>query len=282
MPELPEVEHVRQSLAALLEGQAVERVEVRLARIVRRPGVEAFCSRLAGKRVLRVDRRGKYLLIECDDDVVLVSHLRMEGRYGIRAAGAPLEPHTHVIFHLKGGQELRYQDVRQFGTMDLLNKGELHLLPGLFELGPEPLVDEFDAFYLQRAVDGRLAPIKAVLLDQRVVAGLGNIYVDEALFRAGIHPERQAGQLAKKDLVRLVFAIREVIEEAVQAGGSSVKSYVNGFGEPGRFQSSLRVYGRQGQPCARCGSPIVKGRVGGRGTHVCLHCQPAPRGASIK
>lgn len=281
MPELPEVEHVRQSLAVLLQGQVVEKVEVRLDRIVRRPSVSAFCERLAGQRVAHIGRRGKYLLIEWESGDVLVSHLRMEGRYGIAAAEEPREPHTHVIFYLQSGQELRYRDVRQFGTMDLLKMDELYLLPGLFTLGKEPLDEDFDAHYLQQAIGSRKAPIKAVLLDQKVIAGLGNIYVDEALFRAGVHPERVASRLKKMERERLVQAIREVIGEAVAAGGSSVKSYVNGFGEPGRFQSSLQVYGRQGLACVRCGEPIVKGRVAGRGTHVCLRCQPAPRDAVI-
>ena len=282
MPELPEVEHVRQSLEVLLKGQTVERVEVKLARIIRYPDVVEFCDRMAGKQVRHVGRRGKYLLIEWDDDEVLVSHLRMEGRYGIAESGTPVEPHTHVIFYLKNGQELRYRDVRQFGTMDLLKQNELSRLEGLYTLGPEPLEDGFHANYLLQAIKGRKAPIKAVLLDQRVIAGLGNIYVDEALFRAGVHPERLAGKLVRKVVARLVNSIREVIGEAVAAGGSSVKSYVNGFGEPGNFQTSLRVYGRAGEPCLQCGKAIVKGRVAGRGTHVCLHCQPAPRGAAIR
>ncbi|MCY0876473.1 MAG: DNA-formamidopyrimidine glycosylase [Firmicutes bacterium] len=281
MPELPEVETVRRGLEALLVGHTIERVEVRLPRIVRSPDLASFTHSLAGAQVTAVERRGKYLLI-CTGDLTLVSHLRMEGRYGLYNATDPVLPHTHVLFHLADGTELRYRDVRQFGTMDLLSPGALSHWPALQTLGPEPLSDSFDVSYLQRLARKRKAPIKAVLLDQTVVAGLGNIYVDEILHRAGIHPERSAASLSRAALSAIVEQARTVIGEAIAMGGSSIKSYVNGYGAPGGYQFSLRVYGRAGQPCASCGSEIVKGRVAGRGTHVCLTCQKPPRQAAIK
>ncbi|MCY0902453.1 MAG: bifunctional DNA-formamidopyrimidine glycosylase/DNA-(apurinic or apyrimidinic site) lyase [Firmicutes bacterium] len=281
MPELPEVETVRRSLAALLEGQTIARVDVRLARLIRTPDVAVFVATLAGVPVLAVRRRAKYLLFDLGDHV-LISHLRMEGRYGMYAAGDPEDAHTHVVFTLADGRELRYRDVRQFGTFDLIRVEALNDFSALGRLGPEPDDEEFDVPYLRERLGGRTAPIKSLLLDQTVVAGLGNIYVDEILHRAGIHPERPAGRLKQTDLRRLVEHTRQVIGESIMQGGSSIKSYVSGYGAPGAFQFSLRVYGREGKPCLTCGREIVKGRVGGRGTHVCLSCQKPPRTAAIR
>ncbi|MHB1682579.1 MAG: DNA-formamidopyrimidine glycosylase [Bacilli bacterium] len=280
MPELPEVETVRRGLETLIVDRTIRSVDVHLDRIVRTPDVPEFCARLTGQTIRGVGRRGKYLLIALDTDV-LVSHLRMEGRYGFYGSGDPVEAHTHIVFQFVGHTELRYRDVRQFGTMDLLAHTEYHLLPGLRDLGVEPLEDDFDGRYLLAAFRSRRAPVKAVLLDQTVVAGLGNIYVDEALFRAGVHPERRAHTLSAGNASAIASAVREVISQAIEQGGSSVKSYVNGFGDPGGYQFALQVYGKKGQACANCGNPIVKGRVAGRGTHVCIHCQQPPRHATI-
>ncbi len=281
MPELPEVETVRRSLETLTVGRRIDRVDVRLLRIVRRPNPVEFMARMQGARIEAVSRRGKYLLFDLGHDVLIV-HLRMEGRFGFYAAADPILMHTHVIFHFKEDMDLRYQDVRQFGTMDLLAKSDLEKFIPLSSLGLEPLDAHFTSAYLKEKLRTRRAPIKAVLLDQSVVAGLGNIYVDEILFAAQIHPERMASKLSMKDLTRIVDASVEVIQHAIQLGGSSIKSYVNGYGQPGSFQYALRVYGRQGQACLRCGSTIYKGRVAGRGTHVCLSCQKAPRAATIR
>jgi len=281
MPELPEVETVRRSLAALLQGQTIARVDVRLHRLIRTPDVAMFVATLRGVPVLAVRRRAKYLLFDLGDHV-LVSHLRMEGRYGMYAAGDPEEAHTHVVFSLTDGRELRYRDVRQFGTFDLLPVEAVNDFSALGRLGPEPDDEGFDAPYLRDRLSERTAPIKSLLLDQTVVAGLGNIYVDEILHRSGIHPERPAGRLKRADLGRIVEQTKQVIAESIRQGGSSIKSYVSGHGTPGAFQFSLRVYGRQGKPCLTCGREIAKGRVGGRGTHVCLSCQKPPRTATIR
>lgn len=280
MPELPEVETVRRSLAALLAGRTIKRAEVLLPRIVRTPDAAEFCRLLAGRSIHGVGRRGKYLLLDLGAEI-LVSHLRMEGRYGLWGAGEPLEKHTHVIFYLDDETELRYRDVRQFGTMDLVPAADALRLSGLRELGVEPLDSAFTTEYLLGRLKEKRAPIKAALLDQSVVAGLGNIYVDEILFKAGVHPERPAHRLRRGALAAIVSVTRATIAEAIRLGGSSVKSYVDGHGTPGSYQFSLQVYGRAGQPCLRCGDIIRKGRVGGRGTHVCVRCQKPPRKALI-
>lgn len=275
MPELPEVETVRRTLEKLVAGRTIERVTVRLARIVQRIEPEAFARELAGQTIREIGRRGKFLRFVLDD-LTLVSHLRMEGRYGLYDAGEELEPHTHVIFHFADGKELRYRDVRQFGTMELFRRGEEWKSSPLAKLGPEPLEEGFTVRKLKEKLASSTSKIKPILLDQTKIAGIGNIYADEALFRARIHPERTADSLTAPEWKRLHAAILDTLSEAVAAGGSSVKSYVNGQGEMGMFQQQLNVYGRKGEPCPRCGRPIAKTVVGGRGTHFCPRCQKMP------
>lgn len=280
MPELPEVETVRRTLNALITGKQIDRVTVKLPRILQKPDDPAlFAADLAGRTFLGVERRGKFLRLELDG-LVLVSHLRMEGRYGLYKQEEPVETHTHVIFHFTDGTELRYKDVRQFGTMHLFAPGEEWLSPPLNKLGIEPLDEAFTLDVFRRAIGKRTTKIKPLLLNQEVVVGLGNIYVDEALHTAGIQPERTADELKPKELARLHRAIIETLSGAVEAGGSSIKSYVNGQGEMGMFQHRLRVYGRTGEPCETCGSAIEKSVVGGRGTHVCPTCQRRPKQAA--
>jgi len=235
MPELPEVETVRRTLSRLVHGKTVASVDVRLARIVRRPAEpEAFARALEGLTIQSVGRRGKYLLFEFGE-LTLVSHLRMEGRYGLYAAGDALEPHTHVVFRFDDGTELRYRDVRQFGTMDIYRADELAEAPPLAALGPEPLDPAFTPQAFRKILAGRSGKIKPLLLGQECVAGLGNIYVDEALFRARIHPERAADSLTRRELARLHEAIVATLAEAGGAGGSSIQSYVKGEGGAGGF-----------------------------------------------
>ncbi|MDQ6418387.1 DNA-formamidopyrimidine glycosylase [Paenibacillus sp. LHD-117] len=273
MPELPEVETVRRTLIELIAGKRIESVTVKLPRIIQRPAEpEAFERALAGRTVQTVERRGKFLRIVLDG-LVLVSHLRMEGRYGLFGADEPVENHTHVLFRFDDGTELRYKDVRQFGTMHLFLPGEEFLLPPLNKLGLEPLEAEFTLHALRERLQKRSTRIKPLLLAQEHIVGLGNIYVDEALFQAKIHPEREPGSLSGSEWKRLYEAIRETLSRAVEAGGSSVKSYVNGQGEMGMFQHQLLVYGRKDEPCPSCSRPIKKFVVGGRGTHICENCQ---------
>ncbi|ARU59713.1 DNA-formamidopyrimidine glycosylase [Tumebacillus avium] len=275
MPELPEVETVRRGLEALVLGKTIDHVTVSLPRIIRMPDdVQQFALMLQGHTIDAVERRGKYLLLGIGP-YTLVSHLRMEGRYGIYRSDEPMEKHTHVIFHFTDGTELRYKDVRQFGTMDLLPRGEYALLPGLASLGPEPLAESFTADVLQTALKNRRSgKIKVLLLDQTFVAGLGNIYVDEVLFQSGIHPEASGPDLQSEQIERLHAAIVAVLAQSVELGGSSVKSYVNGYGQEGGMQHLLKVYGHEDNPCPNCGTEIAKTRIGGRGTHFCPSCQP--------
>ena len=278
MPELPEVETVRRTLSNLIVGKTIGQVTVRLPRIIRRPDdPELFAASLAGRTFAGVERRGKFLRLMLDG-LVLVSHLRMEGRYGLYREEEPVEAHTHVIFHFTDGTALRYKDVRQFGTMHLFAPGEDLVSAPLRKLGLEPLDASFTAEAFREAIGRRTTKLKPLLLNQEIVAGLGNIYVDEALHTAGLHPERETDTLTRAEMDRLHGAIVATLRSAVEAGGSSIKSYVNGQGEMGMFQHKLKAYGRTGEPCGICGSPIEKFKVGGRGTHICPSCQQPPGG----
>ncbi|MCM3715056.1 DNA-formamidopyrimidine glycosylase [Alkalihalobacillus oceani] len=273
MPELPEVETVRRTLETLVLNKTIDAVEVRWANIIKQPReVEQFQDALVGQTIRAMKRRGKFLLFMLDE-LTLVSHLRMEGRYGLYQATDEVLPHTHVLFTFTDGTELRYQDVRKFGTMHIFKKGEEEGALPLSQLGIEPLSDRFTAALLYEATRHKNRSIKVFLLDQKTVVGLGNIYVDEALFRAGLHPERTAASLTEEEIVRLHQAIIATLQDAVEQGGSSIKSYVNGQGEMGMFQQQLQVYGRKDEACVRCGTAISKTVVGGRGTHFCANCQ---------
>lgn len=275
MPELPEVETVKRTLNELIQGKTIQEVEVRLPRIIQRPDdVQQFSSLLTGRTFERIERRGKFLRMLLDG-IVLLSHLRMEGRYGVYQADEPIEKHTHVIFHFTDQSQLRYQDVRQFGTMHLFEPGEEWKQKPLKNLGPEPLDPNFTIEHFVERLQGRTANVKSVLLNQAVLVGLGNIYVDESLFKAKIHPEKSVSALTEQEIERLFLAIRKTLSDAVKQGGTSVKSYVNGRGEMGMFQQQLLVYGRKAEGCMECGTPVERIVVGGRGTHFCPVCQIA-------
>lgn len=274
MPELPEVETVKRTLNELVVGKTIAKVSVLLNRIIIKPAdPEEFSMLLEGQTINRVQRRGKFLCFMLND-YVLVSHLRMEGRYGVCRSEDPVERHTHVIFHFTDGTELRYKDVRQFGTMHIFLAGEECSNPPLHKLGVEPLDAAFTLDELKRRLKGRSTKIKPLLLNQEIIVGIGNIYADESLYSAEIHPEREASSLTSRELARLHEAIVRTLQAAVDAGGSSIKSYVNGQGEMGMFQYRLNAYGRKNEPCGSCGRPIEKIVLGGRGTHFCPSCQP--------
>lgn len=273
MPELPEVETVRRTLLQLVKGKRIDKVTIHWPKIIKKPvDIEQFQDALIGQTINDVNRRGKFLKIILDD-YVLVSHLRMEGRYGLFQPEDEYDKHTHVIFGFSDQSELRYKDVRKFGTMHLFKKGEEENELPLSQLGPEPFSEQFTNAYLVQRLKKTTRKIKAVLLDQSVVVGLGNIYVDEALFRSGIHPERIASQLTTDEYKRLHCEIISTLGEAVEQGGSTIRSYVNTQGEIGMFQLQLFVYGRKDEPCKKCGTPLTKTVVGGRGTHFCEKCQ---------
>lgn len=273
MPELPEVETVRRTLLNLIRNKQITEVKVLYSKIIKQPGeIEQFCDALKGQRVLDIERRGKFLIFILDH-YSLVSHLRMEGRYGLYQEIDPYDKHTHVLFTFADGSQLRYRDVRKFGTMHLFTRGEEITSPPLSLLGPEPFSADFDEKYLQMVLKKSNRKIKSVLLDQKLVVGLGNIYVDEALFRAGIHPERLASSLKPKEIRLLHQEITNTLGEAIDKGGSTVRSYINSQGESGAFQFELFVYGRKDEECRKCGSTVNKKVVGGRGTHYCPSCQ---------
>jgi formamidopyrimidine-DNA glycosylase len=274
MPELPEVENVRRTLENLVTGKVIEDVIVTYPKIVKRPDdAEIFKDMLRGEMIENIKRRGKFLLLYVTN-YVIVSHLRMEGKFLLHQEDEPIDKHTHVRFLFKDGTELHYKDVRKFGTMHLFKKGEEFTQMPLADLGPEPFDAELTPQYLQERLQKTSRKIKVVLLDQRLLVGLGNIYVDEVLFRSQIHPEREAASLTEEEIERIYEAIVTTLGEAVKRGGSTIRTYINSQGQIGSFQELLNVYGKKGEPCVACGTLLEKTVVGGRGTHYCPICQP--------
>lgn len=284
MPELPEVETVRRGLAPALVGRRLRRVRTRRPDL-RFPFPPRFAARLSGRRVDALERRAKYLLAHLDDGAVWVTHLGMTGRWSIVGAkrqpgdfyySEPPDPaHTHVVVETEDGARLEFNDPRRFGYMDLVAEAELEAHPFFKAMGPEPLGNAFHLPYLKHAFAHKKTSVKAALLDQRVVAGLGNIYVVEALHRAGIAPTRPAGRISVKRLEKLFHAIRAVLEEAIEAGGSTLSDYAQVDGAQGGFQHRFRVYDREGEPCPTrdCGGIVIRAVHGGRSSFWCPRCQ---------
>lgn len=292
MPELPEVETVRAGLSPAIKGRRIDRVELRRGDL-RRPFPPGFADALAGRTVQDVRRRAKYLLLDLDDGAVLVIHLGMSGSLRVESEGdartpgvfhrprAKAGPHDHVVFHLDSGTVVTFNDPRRFGVMDLLPLASIDEAPAFKGLGVEPLGEDFDGASLARLLAGKAAPLKAALLDQRLIAGLGNIYVCEALWEAQLKPTRAAGSIVRKDgkptvaATRLAAAIRSVLEAAVKAGGSSLRDHRQTDGSLGYFQHSFRVYDREGQACLRphCRGVIRRTVQAGRSTFYCPVCQ---------
>lgn len=274
MPELPEVETVRRGLALKMSGRRIMRAELRRPDL-RRPFPPALAARLDGARIGALGRRGKYILIELDTDGLLLLHLGMSGRVTASSLALPDAPHDHVVLTLDDGLVIRFNDPRRFGLIDYVTRGKAAQHPLLAALGPEPLEPEFDGPYLAARLAGKLTPIKSALLDQRNVAGLGNIYVCEALFRARISPRRLAASIGGLRAGRLVAGIRSVLIEAIAAGGSSLRDYVQADGELGYFQHHFAVYGREGGPCpgCDCGGSIRRISQSGRSTFFCAKRQ---------
>jgi formamidopyrimidine-DNA glycosylase len=277
MPELPEVETIRRQLAPLVEGRKLEHVSILDGRWSRPLAPNELADALEGRTVERLDRRGKYLLWSLSEDVHLAQHLRMTGT--VLCDPDPEPAHVRVRIQLSGGVRLSIVDPRRFGTGELLLGGEA--LDAFFDarLGLEPLDERFTTEHLRALARGRTAPIKAFLLDQRRVAGVGNIYADEALYRAGIHPLRPAGRLSTDQYAALRAATIWALEAGIEARGATIDDFRHVDGVWGSFQDRFQVHRREGQPCARCDTTIVKLVVAGRGTYVCETCQPPPRGA---
>ena len=288
MPELPEVETVRRGLVPVMEGHVIARAEVRRPDL-RRPFPPHLAERLTGARVLRLGRRSKYLLAELSSGETMIVHLGMSGRILVAPPGGVggavigdhvhdhgrIARHDHLILTMETGARVTLNDARRFGAVDLVPTAEAAAHPLLADLGPEPMGNGFSEETLGAALKGRRTPVKAALLDQRLIAGLGNIYVCEALHRAGIDPRRQAGRIAAPRVGALARAIREVLAEAIAAGGSSLRDYRQTDGELGYFQHAFRVYGREGEPCLRegCGGTVRRIVQAGRSSFFCPRCQ---------
>ncbi len=274
MPELPEVETIRARLAPDLVGRAIESAEILDTRLTRPHDPAAVAATLAGERVAALERRGKYLVLRFESGLVLLVHLRMTGslRYEPAAAALAHDPHRRAILGLDDGSGVVYRDVRRFGTWLLVESHEL--APYLASrIGAEPLGATFTARAMGARLAGRRAPIKAALLDQRTAAGIGNIYADEALWRARVHPLRPASELGLSELSAVHRSVRRALQAGIARQGATLRDYRTPDGSSGAMQHEFRVYGRAGEPCFRCGTPIEKTRVGGRGTWFCPTCQ---------
>jgi formamidopyrimidine-DNA glycosylase len=292
VPELPEVETIASDLRPLLVGRTVEAVDLRFPSIVRHPEPEAFVRGLAGQKVVALDRRGKYMIFRLkghsghpsvgsadtsppsgEETPNLVIHLGMTGQLLHKLPEDPERPHTHVVLRLDNGTELRYSDPRRFGRLLLGSEAELVAARKLPRLGPEPLDPLFTPRDLHRRLSGRRAPLKLLLLDQKILAGIGNIYADEALYRARIRPDRPPARISRARVKRLHEALRESLLLGIVNRGSSIDDYVDLYGAKGRQQEELQVYGRGGRPCLSCGRPLTLVRLGGRATVFCRRCQ---------
>ena len=278
MPELPEVETVVRLLRPDLEGRAVREVEVSWPRTVGALGPEGFARAVRGARVARLARRGKYLVFDLErrgrTAGALVGHLRMSGRMHVVPAGVDPGPYRRVSLALDDGRVFHFLDVRKFGRLEYVDDSDARLA----ELGPEPFDPVVDAAWFRGELRRRRRMLKPLLLDQAFLAGLGNIYVDESLFRSGLHPLRRSDRVPRDAAERLLQEIRSTLAEAIEREGSSFDAfYRTPTGQPGSFQHQFQVYGRDGQPCRRCGRTISRIVVGQRGTHLCTRCQPAPR-----
>ena len=271
MPELPEVETVRRGLEKLILGKKISNIDIRYPKMIK-TDLDQFQKEMPGQVIQSMERRGKYLLFYLSDKV-LISHLRMEGKYFYYPDQVPERKHAHILIHFEDGGTLVYEDVRKFGTMELLAP---ELLDSYFiskKLGPEPTEQDFDLGRFKLALKKSKKPIKSHLLDQSLVVGLGNIYVDEVLWRAKVHPSRTSNSVTAQEARKVHDETIKVLGQAVENGGSTIRTYTNAFGEDGTMQEFHQVYDKTGQACSRCGAIIEKIQLGGRGTHFCPKCQ---------
>jgi formamidopyrimidine-DNA glycosylase len=273
MPEMPEVETIRRSLVEKVSGRKIIEVEFLLSRLVKWPAAGEFQAVLTDKTITNLTRRGKYLLFHLDDHRIMVVHLRMTGRLCYVTPGSEHDKFTRIVFKLDNGDMLLYADTRTLGTLYLLPQEEMWRISGLVNMGPEPLSVEFSPEYFSQMMKKRHGNVKAVLLNQKYIGGLGNIYVDESMAVAKIHPERIASSLNESEMKQLYFAINKVIGDGIAHGGTTFRDYRDGSGKSGDHQHHLVVYGRKAAPCFVCKTPIVWKTVAGRGTHFCPECQ---------
>ncbi len=272
MPEMPEVETVRRTLLPLIKGKTIKEVTVWYPKIITGDAKE-FARQLTGKKIENIDRYAKYLLIRLSDNLTIVSHLRMEGKYRLVKINTKKDKHDHVQIVFKDNSALRYNDVRKFGRMQLIKTGTEKEKTGISKLGAEPNSAAFTVSYLQNGLARKKKNIKNTLLDQSIVAGLGNIYVDEVLWETKIHPLSQANTIPAEKIAQLHDNINSLIELAIAERGTTVHTYLDANGKTGGFQKMLQVYGHKGEPCVRCGAPLEKIKVNGRGTTFCPKCQ---------
>ena len=271
MPELPEVETVRRGLEKLILGKKITTIDIRYPKMIK-TDFDQFQKEVPGQVVKSMGRRGKYLLFYLTDKV-LISHLRMEGKYFYYPDQVPERKHAHVLIHFEDGGTLVYEDVRKFGTMELLAPELLDAYFASKKLGPEPTEEDFNLENFKVALKKSKKPIKSHLLDQTLVAGLGNIYVDEVLWRAQVHPASPSQSLTRAEATAIHEQTIEVLGQAVEKGGSTIRTYTNAFGEDGTMQDFHQIYDKTGEACSRCGAIIEKIQLGGRGTHFCPKCQ---------
>ena len=272
MPEMPEVETVRRTLLPLIKGKTIKEVTVWYPKIITGDAKE-FARQLTGKKIENIDRYAKYLLIRLSDNLTIVSHLRMEGKYRLVKINTKKDKHDHVQIVFKDNSALRYNDVRKFGRMQLIKTGTEKEKTGISKLGAEPNSAAFTVSYLQNGLARKKKNIKNTLLDQSIVAGLGNIYVDEVLWETKIHPLSQANTIPAEKIAQLHDNINSLIELAIAERGTTIHTYLDANGKTGGFQKMLQVYGHKGEPCVRCGTPLEKIKVNGRGTTFCPKCQ---------
>jgi formamidopyrimidine-DNA glycosylase len=271
MPELPEVETIRRGLAPVLTGRRFLAVSVGNKRLRQQSAAEEFQQWVAGRRLESLRRRGKYLVFNLEGGPTLLIHLGMTGRLMLLPSPAPPMPHVHLVFHLEGGLDLVFQDTRRFGQALVFPPGEAPA--PLARVGREPFSRKVTPQWLAEQARGRTRPIKNFLLDGRTLAGIGNIYACEILFGAGIHPARPVSRLTLKEWARMLKETRRVLKAGIRKGGTTINDYLNSRGETGLFQLELRVYGRGGEPCMRCGAPIARLVQSGRSTFFCPACQ---------
>lgn len=272
MPELPEVETVKNTLKRHILGREIKCIKVYYPKIIEYPSVDELEKNIKGKKVVDIDRLGKWIIFNLGD-YYLLSHLRMEGKYFYKTENDPISKHEHISIIFKDGLDLRYKDTRKFGRMYFVKKEELFQNTPLSKLGLEPWDDRLDATYLKDKYTGKKLPIKTVLLDQEIIAGIGNIYADEILFLSRINPHREAKSLKEDELNKIIFNTRKVLEEAIKEGGTTIRSYTSEEGVTGLFQNNLLVHKREHEKCRICGNIILREKINTRSTYYCSECQ---------
>ncbi|AIO19619.1 Formamidopyrimidine-DNA glycosylase [Candidatus Izimaplasma bacterium HR1] len=272
MPELPEVETVRRTLSNLILGKEIRDIDIFYNKIIRNKTEQEFKDILIGKTIDEIDRYGKYLIFNLGD-TSLISHLRMEGKYFIKNADEPKGKHEHIIIYFTDGNTLRYNDTRKFGTMDIVERDKVYVDSPVTKLGQEPFSDKMTLKYLKEKLSKKSIAIKSALLDQTIMTGLGNIYVDEVLFLSKLNPETPSNKVTNKDIKNIIDNSIKVLNKAIKLGGTTIRSYTSSLGVTGRFQNELNVHTKAGEPCPVCNTPILKIKVNGRGTYYCDKCQ---------